>query len=398
MIILVRLLFIAGCSLFGFYISHFPWFHNLPLPYEPWTGAALGCLGGLFVITLDIYFKRFTVRNILAVILGLGLGLAVHRLYMMMFSYVDLSANLERQMGLLSAILFSYLGIVTVLRGQEEFTLMIPFVKLDTKGSGEEFILLDTSVVIDGRIADIAETHFMSGKLILPRFVLKELQLISDSSDPLKRNRGRRGLDILNRMKANPNIQIRINEMDFEEFNTVDAKLVKMAQVLNAKLFTNDFNLNKVAELQGVKVLNINELANALKPIVMPGELMQVKVLKEGKEHDQGIAYLDDGTMVVVDNGRRKLGQTLTVSITSVLQTQAGRMIFAKGHQENERERGGERRERFQERTRDRDRAHYRPQSPDRDRGRRDNNPPAPGQGNMPPQAQSEQPAGEESA
>ncbi len=391
MIILVRVLFIAGCSLFGFYISHFGWFQSLPLPHEAWAGATLGCLGGVFVIALDVYFKRFTVRNILSVLLGLALGLMVHRLYMMIFSYVDLSESLQRQMGIFSAIIFSYLGMVTVLRGQEEFTLMIPFVKLDTKGSGEDLILLDTSVVIDGRIADIAETHFMSGKMILPRFVLKELQLISDSSDPLKRNRGRRGLDILNRMKANPNIQIKINEMDFDDINTVDAKLVKMAQVVNAKLFTNDFNLNKVAELQGVKVLNINELANALKPIVMPGELMQVKIIKEGKEHDQGIAYLDDGTMVVVDNARRRVGQTLTVSITSVLQTQAGRMIFAKGHLENDRGGGdrGDRRERFQDRPRDRERPYNRP-SPDR--GRRD----SPGV-QVPQQPPAEQPSREES-
>ena len=184
-------------------------------------------------------------------------------------------------------------------------------------------------MIIDGRISDIADTYFLSGKIILPRFVLKELQLIADSSDPLKRNRGRRGLDVLNKIKENQNIQVKINEMDFPEFNTVDAKLVKMGQVLGAKVFTNDYNLNKVAELQGVKVLNINDLANALKPIVMPGEAMRVKILKEGKESDQGVAYLDDGTMVVVDNGRRRMGQTVDVTITSVLQTQAGRMIFA---------------------------------------------------------------------
>jgi uncharacterized protein YacL len=185
-------------------------------------------------------------------------------------------------------------------------------------------------VIIDGRISDIANTHFLSGKMILPRFVLKELQLIADSSDPLKRNRGRRGLDVLNAIRENPNISVRIHEMDFPEFNTVDAKLVKMAQVVGAKVFTNDYNLNKVAELQGVKVLNINDLANALKPVVMPGEEMEIKILKEGKEHEQGVAYLDDGTMVVVDGGRRRLNQTVKVTITSVLQTQAGRMIFAK--------------------------------------------------------------------
>ena len=294
---------------------------------------------------IDIFFKQYTVRNILSVLVGAAIGLLIHRLFMLVLAYANFPEHVVGQLGIATAIIFTYLGAITVLRGQGEFTLMIPFVTLDTKGTSEELILLDTSVIIDGRIADICKTHFLSGKLILPRFVLKELQLIADSSDPLKRNRGRRGLDVLNRIKSNPNVQVKINEMDFPEFSTVDAKLVKMGQVLNAKVFTNDFNLNKVAELQGVKVLNINELANALKPIVMPGELMQVKILKEGKEHDQGVAYLDDGTMVVVDNGRRRIGQTLNVSITSVLQTQAGRMIFAKFAEELERggDRGGDR-------------------------------------------------------
>ena len=397
MIILIRILFLAGCSLFGYYAAHFPWFQQMALPQNVWSGPLLGFLGGAFVISLDVYFKRFTVRNILSVILGLALGLLVHRLYMSVIAYANFAPAFEHQMGILSAIVFSYLGMVTILRGQDEFALMIPFVKLDTKGTGEELILLDTSVIIDGRIADIGETHFMSGKLVLPRFVLKELQLISDSSDPLKRNRGRRGLDILNRMKANPNMKVIINEMDFEDVVGVDAKLVKMALATNAKLFTNDFNLNKVAELQGVKVLNINDLANALKPVVMPGELMQVKILKEGKEHDQGIAYLDDGTMVVVDNGRRKLGQTLMVSITSVLQTQAGRMIFAKLNGEADRGGGGssggggeQRRDRFFDRGRG-DRPQY-----NKPQGRRDNNQPSSGQnpqsGSLPPREETSQP------
>ena len=317
----------------------------------PWLGALIGLLIGVLILSIDIFFKKFTVRNILAVLLGFALGLFVHKLFMMVVEYVDLTSDASRQLGAASAIIFAYLGAITILRGQDEFTLMIPFVTLDTKGTTEELILLDTSVIIDGRICDISKTHFLSGKFILPRFVLKELQLIADSSDPLKRNRGRRGLDVLNKIKANPNVQVKINEMDFPEFTTVDAKLVKMGQVLGAKVFTNDFNLNKVAELQGVKVLNINELANALKPVVMPGELMQVKIIKEGKEHDQGVAYLDDGTMVVVDNSRRRIGQTFNVVITSVLQTQAGRMIFARPGDENDRsERGGGDRYRSQER------------------------------------------------
>ncbi|HTL46743.1 MAG TPA: PIN domain-containing protein [Verrucomicrobiae bacterium] len=337
MILFIRFLFILLCSLFMYYADN-SWFAAFHLSDLPLVKAGIGFLTGLLVVSIDVFFKRFTVRNILSVLIGAALGLLVHRLTMMVVAYMGFTPEAMRQFGISTAIVFTYLGVITILRGQDEFTLMIPFVKLDTKGSGEELILIDTSVIIDGRIADICETHFLSGKLILPRFVLKELQLISDSSDPLKRNRGRRGLDILNRIKGNPNVRVQINEMDFPEFNTVDAKLVKMAQVVNAKVFTNDFNLNKVAELQGVKVLNINELANALKPIVMPGELMQVKILKEGKEHDQGVAYLDDGTMVVVDNGRRRIGQTLNVSITSVLQTQAGRMIFAKLSEDSERD------------------------------------------------------------
>lgn len=329
MIFVFRVLFVVFFIVLG-YLSEFQWLFPFPLPHGPWIGAAIGlCFAGL-VLLIDAFFKRFTVRNILSILLGIALGLLVHRLFMSVANYAQIPEAILHQIGVFSAVIFSYLGAVTILRGQDEFNLLIPFIKLEGKGPGEEIILLDTSVIIDGRIADIAETHFFSGRLVLPRFVLKELQLIADSSDPLKRNRGRRGLDILNRIKKNPHLDVKIHEMDFPEFSTVDAKLVKMAQVTGAKVFTNDYNLNKVAELQGVKVLNINELANAVKPVVMPGETMQVKVLKEGKEHDQGVAYLNDGTMVVVDNGRRRIGQTINVVITSVLQTQAGRMIFAK--------------------------------------------------------------------
>lgn len=190
--------------------------------------------------------------------------------------------------------------------------------------------ILDTSVIIDGRIADIVKTGFLEGVLLIPSFVLEELRHIADSSDLLKRNRGRRGLDILNQISKETVIKVHIHEQDFEDINEVDSKLVRLGQVLNSPLLTNDYNLNKVAELQGVKVLNINELANALKPIVLPGEEMLVQVMKEGKEPGQGVAYLDDGTMIVVDMGRRHMGQNVVVLVTSVLQTAAGRMIFAK--------------------------------------------------------------------
>ncbi len=346
MIAFFRILFVICCGLWGHYSG---WLQGtVSLPHAEWLSAAVGILGGSVIVLIDVFFKQYTVRNILSIVVGLALGLLAHRLFMMVLAYANFSPEVTRNFAVATATIFSYLGIITILRGQDEFTLMIPFVKLDSKGPSEELILLDTSVIIDGRIADIANTHFLSSKLILPRFVLKELQLIADSSDPLKRNRGRRGLDVLNAIQSNPNIQVKIHELDFPEFNTVDAKLVRMGQALQAKVFTNDYNLNKVAELQGVKVLNINDLANALKPVVMPGEEMEIKILKEGKEHEQGVAYLDDGTMVVVDNGKRRLGHTVKVTITSVLQTQAGRMIFAKffedgQHHGAEHKQGGER-------------------------------------------------------
>jgi uncharacterized protein YacL len=194
----------------------------------------------------------------------------------------------------------------------------------------EEHKILDTSVIIDGRIADICKTGFIEGTLVIPEFVLEELQHIADSSDLLKRNRGRRGLDILNKIQKELEVRVLIYEGDFEEISEVDSKLVRLAKVLQGKVITNDFNLNKVCELQGVSVLNINDLANAVKPVVLPGEEILIQVIKDGKEHGQGVAYLDDGTMIVVEGGRDYIGTTLEVMVTSVLQTSAGRMIFAK--------------------------------------------------------------------
>lgn len=194
----------------------------------------------------------------------------------------------------------------------------------------EEHKILDTSVIIDGRIADICKTGFIEGTLVIPEFVLEELQHIADSSDLLKRNRGRRGLDILNKIQKELDVQVLIYEGDFDEISEVDSKLVRLAKVLHGKVITNDFNLNKVCELQGVSVLNINDLANAVKPVVLPGEEIIVQIIKDGKEHGQGVAYLDDGTMIVVEGGRDFIGSTMEVMVTSVLQTSAGRMIFAK--------------------------------------------------------------------
>jgi uncharacterized protein YacL len=198
------------------------------------------------------------------------------------------------------------------------------------KQAKKSYKILDTSVIIDGRIADIAETGFLDGVIVLPQFVLRELQLVADSADSMKRNRGRRGLDILQRIQKIATLTVQIVEDDFPAIREVDLKLIELAKLYEGKIVTNDFNLNKVAQLQGVEVLNINELANSLKPIVLPGEVMKVFILKEGKEYNQGVAYLDDGTMVVVDNARKMIGKNIDISVTSVLQTTAGKMIFGK--------------------------------------------------------------------
>jgi uncharacterized protein YacL len=203
---------------------------------------------------------------------------------------------------------------------------------------GENTKILDTSVIIDGRIADITETSFVEGPILIPQFVLSELQHIADSSDPVKRTRGKRGLEVLHHIQKQVNVDVRIVDTDYPMVREVDAKLIELAKEVRGKIVTNDSNLNKVAELQGIEVLNINELANALKPVVLPGEEMNVKILKEGKEMGQGVAYLDDGTMIVVDNGRRQMGKTVDVIVTSVLQTPAGRMIFARLKEEATRE------------------------------------------------------------
>lgn len=231
--------------------------------------------------------------------------------------------------------LLGYIGLYVGLEKKEELSSLWKSGKWGTSAVDEgrrleEHKILDTSVIIDGRIADICKTGFIEGTIVIPEFVLEELQHIADSSDLLKRNRGRRGLDILNKIQKELDVQVMIYEGDFEEISEVDSKLVKLAKVLQGKVVTNDFNLNKVCELQGVSVLNINDLANAVKPVVLPGEEIMVQVIKDGKEHGQGVAYLDDGTMIVVEGGRDYIGSITEVLVTSVLQTSAGRMIFAK--------------------------------------------------------------------
>jgi uncharacterized protein YacL len=276
---------------------------------------------------------KIPVMDLMFGALGLILGLVIAFLIVPLLRDITW-AGLGIVLSIFITTLLGYLGFRIGFKKREELIGLFSLGK--TKAAKKEMKpinehkILDTSVIIDGRIADICKTGFLEGILVIPEFILEELQHIADSSDVLKRNRGRRGLDILNKIQKELRVKVLIYEGDFEEISEVDSKLVKLAKVLQGKVVTNDFNLNKVCELQGVPVLNINDLANAVKPVVLPGEEITVQVIKDGKEHNQGIAYLDDGTMIVVEGGREFIGNTLDVLVTSVLQTSAGRMIFAK--------------------------------------------------------------------
>jgi uncharacterized protein YacL len=297
-----------------------------------------GLFAGGVIVGIEYTMRKFTIRHFAAAILGLVMGVVMALLIGAIMDVLGegfFSADPETNEAIMKWILainiivFAYLGMVVALRASDQLSFLIPSPKEGKGTKNLRNIIVDTSVIIDGRVADIAETGFLEGQMIIPRFVLRELQSIADSSDPLKRARGRRGLDILNRIQKDPKISVQIQETDFPDIDEVDAKLVQLAKVLSGKVFTNDYNLNKLAEFQQVEVLNINDLSNALKPVILPGETMNIRIVREGKEAGQGVAYLDDGTMVVVNDGRDKLGIKLDVTVTSVLQTSAGRMIFA---------------------------------------------------------------------
>ena len=322
----VRLFFIFLSCTVGYYVG------TLLGDFDPKyaiIGAGTGLFGSLLIIFMEVKLRKFSVRNLSAAVFGLVFGFFMAWILTLVMRLIPMDSKLYSSLQIIFILVFCYLGMVIAMRGKDEFNLVIPYVRFARQEQKDEIIILDTSVIIDGRIADIAKTRFIEGRFIVPRFVLRELQQIADSQDPLKRNRGRRGLDVLNKVQKDPNIGILIHEEDFPDIKDVDAKIVRLAKVINAKVFTNDFNLNKIAELQGVTVLNINDLSNALKPVVLAGEEMTVRITREGKEHNQGVAYLDDGTMIVVDNARNLIGQTINVVVTSVLQTSAGRMIFA---------------------------------------------------------------------
>jgi len=299
-----------------------------PFQTPPLIAGLGGLVLGICIIFFEIRLEQISLKRLIGAAFGSVLGI---------FGAFLMSLVLERavreqpflQVGLL--LLMTYVGLIVGAKKGDMLNLAaLGGVFGGEKSSKRTYKILDTSVIIDGRIADIAETGFLDGVLVIPQFVLHELQLVADSADSMKRNRGRRGLDILARIQKMAHLNVQIVEEDFPHVREVDMKLIELAKLYDCKVITNDFNLNKVAQLHGVEVLNINELANSLKPIVLPGETMRVFILKEGKEYGQGVAYLDDGTMVVVDNARRVISKTIDISVTSVLQTTAGKMIFGK--------------------------------------------------------------------
>ncbi|MCP8618071.1 PIN/TRAM domain-containing protein [Salirhabdus salicampi] len=327
------------------------WESTPGLLLSPYTGIFIGAiilfLSTFWLVDYIVNFLRWVeetlvkapVADLMFGSIGLIIGLLVA--FLVNIPLQDIQIQLVSQViPIFLTVILGYLGFQVGFKRRNEFVNLLSASRKDKRKSADDEDadtllsirpkILDTSVIIDGRIADICQTKFLEGTVVIPQFVLEELQHIADSSDVLKRNRGRRGLDVLNRMQKELSIQVQIFEGDFEEISEVDSKLVKLAKRLDGILVTNDFNLNKVCEFQSVEVLNINDLANAVKPVVLPGEELTVHVIKDGKEEKQGVAYLDDGTMIVVEEGKNYIGKTIEVLVTSVLQTSAGRMIFAK--------------------------------------------------------------------
>src|SRR4051812_34819979 len=343
-ILILRVAFVGLLMLLGYLLN----------PFERTQRFGLGDFGGeetrrmmstllaltiaLLVIGFEMRVRRASLKTLIGAAIGSILGITGAFLIGVLISIqkeAAVSAEMQTFLTIALAFFMGYIGLMVGAEKGDYIDLSALGGIFSDKNVPRDYKILDTSVIIDGRIADVAETGFLGGSLIIPHFILAELQQVADSADSSKRQRGRRGLDMLQRLRNNSKLDVQIVETDFPAVKEVDLKLIELGKQLDAVIVTNDFNLNKVSQLRGVQVLNINELANALKPVVLPGEAMRVFILKEGKEYNQGVAYLDDGTMVVVDNARRLIGKTADIAVTSVLQTTAGKMIFGRLWEEN---------------------------------------------------------------
>jgi len=326
-LIVIRLVFAAILVAAGFVLH--PFF--AASRWNSWLSAGVGALVACCIMLCELRIRRATLKTLIGAAVGSTLGIVGAFLIGLLIMRQESQPHEVRTFFTLALVFFmGYVGLMVGGAKGDHIELSALGGIFSDKAAKRDLKVLDTSVIIDGRIADVAETGFLTGTLIIPQFILRELQQVADSPDSSKRQRGRRGLDMLNRLQNNSSLDIQIVETDFPSVREVDLKLIELGKQLDAVIVTNDFNLNKVSQLRGVNVLNINELANALKPVVLPGEAMRVFILKEGKEHNQGVAYLDDGTMVVVDNARRLIGRNADVAVTSVLQTTAGKMIFGR--------------------------------------------------------------------
>src|SRR5712691_4355431 len=325
----IRILFLILCTTGGYAVSQvredFVW-----RPYSGPLGMVIGFGFGWLMIAIDEMLKGFSLRAFSATSFGLLLGMIIALLIDRsgLFEKVDETTRWLIRLGLFLS--FGYIGIVLAMRSnKEDFSLIIPYVRFAPQNKPDNLLLLDTSVIIDGRIADLIEANFIEGLIVLPRFVLKELQQIADSSDPIKRARGRRGLEMLNRIQKNPRNEVKLHDGDFPDEKEVDAKLVRLARNLGAKLYTNDYNLGKIAELQSVNYVNLHDVAKSLRATLLPGEMLSLRIVREGKDKGQGVGYLPDGTMVVVNHAQTCVGQQVDAQVQSLLQTGAGIIVFA---------------------------------------------------------------------
>ncbi|HEY0701847.1 MAG TPA: PIN domain-containing protein [Candidatus Acidoferrales bacterium] len=319
----IRIVFLAVCVAAGYHFRPFSVSHE--------AGVAIGFLFGLCVILFELRLRHASLRRLIGASVGSVLGLLGAYLTSLILTHTTMPESTRSFFSLAAFLVMAYIGVVLGANKGDMLNLQALGGLFGSERSlKHSFKVLDTSVIIDGRVADIADAQFLDGTVIIPQFVLHELQLVADSADPLKRQRGRRGLEVLQRIQKMAHLEVHISDDDFPQVPEVDLKLIELAKRYDAKIVTNDYNLNKVATLQGIEILNVNQLANALKPVVLPGETMRVFILREGKEYNQGVAYLDDGTMVVVDGARKMINKTIDITVTSVHQTTAGKMIFGR--------------------------------------------------------------------
>ena len=333
------LLIVRG--IFGVVCVAASWYFR-PFGLDPQVAALAGLLLFLGLVLFELRLERASLKRLIGAALGSILGILGAYLTALVLGQTSLPGETRSFLGVAVLLVMAYIGLVLGARKGDMLNLQALGGLFGSERSVQQLSkVLDTSVIIDGRIADVCEAHFIDGTLVIPQFVLRELQLVADSADGLKRQRGRRGLEVLQRIQKMPHLEVEIAAEDFPGIHEVDLKLIELAKRHDAKIVTNDFNLNKVATLQGIEVLNVNQLANALKPVVLPGETMRVFILREGKEYNQGVAYLDDGTMVVVDGARKMINKTIDISVTSVHQTPAGKMIFGRFDEKGSEQHGG---------------------------------------------------------